>query len=980
MEKDTLKEKDFQHHITNMLVKSGYVQRKSKDFNRQYAMDIDILLQFLETTQPKEMADLKRAFGADYKNTVVNCINNEIVKPERSLLDVLKNGVEINHVSLHMMYNKPASSLNPDLMQKYNQNIFSVAEEIWPSDKERVDIITFLNGLPIFAFELKCEADGQDYTDAINQWKMDRNPANRLFLDRAGCMVFFAMDTTNVFMTTKLERELTRFLPFNQGCADGPDDIDTGAGNPPREDEYATAYIWEDLLQKDSVMELIMKFMFYERNDKGKERLIFPRYHQRDAVRKILADAFANHTSQNYLVQHSAGSGKTKTIVWLAYRLASLHDADNHQIYDNVIIMTDRVNVDRQLQAAVRAIDHQAGLIKTLGDDCTSADLADALNGDTKITVTTIKKFMYITELVEKSKRTYAVIIDEAHSSTTGKEMRDVKATLLFDDSDFVSDQDMINQQLSTNGKLSNVSMFAFTATPKPTTLQLFGRPDKHGFYRAFHLYSMKQAIEEGFILDVLSNYTEYATYYKLTKVASEDPLVEQSKTRKEILRFAELQDVNIRQRIEIVVEHFREHVMSELGGKAKAMVVTASRKEAVHYRQAFDAYIKEKGYTNIKALVAFSGKVTDDDGSEYSETKMNGFAEAKTPERFDTDEYNVLLVADKYQTGFDQPKLCAMYIFKRLRGVNAVQTLSRLNRALPNKKVFVLDFVNTYDDMRNAFAPYYKTTILAKTVTVSDIWELDARITAYAIFDDDDIDAAADILFSKDGIDIKGKNKLNNIFQRTLRRYNSIPTESDKKEFAGDLRSYIRLYEFLTQASGFRNADLLKKYAVYRLFVRYIPKRTSDTGIDLKTLIAAMGFKQKKVGEHKNEPLTSKPIVKLPSAEKFVPQEEDEVELSKIIDDINSMMGTDYATDVVAAAILQVINIMMNDSDLKQKAKVNSEDDFRLAYQKALQKVMMKSYSQNKDFFNMLLKNPEKQNEVFGVFVHSMYKQLKEE
>lgn len=982
MEKRTLGELEFEGEILDHLEKENrYVRRTNKDFDRARAMDDEMLLGFLDATQPDEVATLRRLFGDRYAETVLSCINNELMKPSRSLIDVLKNGVDVSHVHLHLMYRRPASGLNPALEAKYERNTLSVAPEVWVSDKERIDLVIFLNGLALFAIELKCEADGQDYSDAMNQWRQERNPKDRALLERAGCAVLFAMDTSNVYMTTRLAKERTAFLPFNMGKADGPDDVDTGAGNPVRDDgDFSVAYMWEDVLQKDSVIELVSQFMFYERDKEGRETLIFPRYHQRDAVRRILADAYVNGTSENYLVQHSAGSGKTKTIVWLAYRLASLHDANDEQIFDNVVIMTDRVNVDRQLQAAVLALDPKAGMVRTLDASCTSADLADALNGNTKITVTTIQKFMYISDLIKRSVKTYAVIIDEAHSSTTGTEMASVRSSLMIDPGEAATEQDVIDAELRANGKLPNVSMFAFTATPKPTTLQLFGRPDEHGFHRAFHLYSMKQAIEEGFILDVLDNYTEYETYFQLTKTVADDPRVKQSDARRRILRFAELQDVNVAQRVEIIVEHFRENVMGTLGGVAKAMVVTDSRKSAVRYMQAFQRYIDEHGYDDVHALVAFSGKVTVD-GAIYTEPMMNGFPESQTPDRFDGDGYNVMLVADKYQTGYDQPKLCAMYVMKRLRGVNAVQTLSRLNRVprgRRDKQTFVLDFVNSYDDMRDAFAPYYKATMLVNTVTVSDIWELDKRIDAAAVFDPDDIDAASSILLDPDGVDAKGKRKLDNVLKRALRRYMALATDKDKREFAKDLRAFVRFYEFLAQASGFSDEGLYRKHVTYKVFARYIPRTARDTGLDLSALIAAMGFKQRKVGEHKGEKLTSKPFVKLPAADRFVPKDEDEVELSKVIADINSAMGTDYDTGAALAAVMQVVNLMMASDKLRRSAKANTKEEFRLAYDSEIKDAMIRSYSQNKEFFNTLLKDDERAKEVFDVFLGSMYRQMR--
>ncbi|NLD46822.1 MAG: type I restriction endonuclease subunit R, partial [Clostridiaceae bacterium] len=503
--------------------------------------------------------------------------------------------------------------------------------------------------------------------------------------------------------TTRLEGKKTVFKPFNLGNGTG---VSSGKGNPIYEDKYSVSYMWEDILKKETIIDLISRFVFVETNeetnDNGKkkrtEKLIFPRYHQLDVMRKVLADVKENHTSQNYLIQHSAGSGKTKTIAWLAHRLASFHDANDKVIFDNVIIMTDRVVVDRLLQKAITDLEHSSGLIKVMDDNCNSADLAKAIDSNTKIIATTIQKFPYIVDSVANLKeKKFAVIIDEAHSSTAGKNIAAVTKALSSGDDASEDMEEIIVDEIKRNGKQENVSMFAFTATPKPTTIQFFGRISTKGQREAFHIYSMKQAIEEGYIIDVLQNYTEYETFYKINKAIEDNPKYKTKKAKRKIARFAILHDINIAQRIEVIIEHFRTTVMQELGGHAKAMVITGSREEAVKYRIAFEEYIIKKGYNNIHALVAFSGKVKiKGDDTEYSEVYMNeGLLEKDLPKKFDTDDYQVLLVADKYQTGYDQDKLCAMYIMKKLKGVNAVQTISRLNRISPpyEKRTFILDF-----------------------------------------------------------------------------------------------------------------------------------------------------------------------------------------------------------------------------------------------------------------------------------------------
>ena len=777
---EILNEKQYQHFIIDYLkTNNGYLVRKDKNFDRLYAMDREMLFKFLNDTQPNEMDVLSKIYKTDLEETLINYINTEMTKKRGNLLEVLKHGIEISNTHLDLMYTKPATDFNKELISKYEKNIFSIIEEVEASDKERIDLVIFLNGFAIMTFELKCNTKCQSYEDAIYQYRTDRNPKTRLFLFKAGALVNFAMDLEQVYMTTKLEGDSTFFLPFNMGNGEG---VNAGAGNPLFEDKYSVSYMWEDILTKDSIIELISKFILLEIKEetdevtgkkKIKENIIFPRFHQRDALRKVLDDVYENGLTQNYLIQHSAGSGKTNSIAWLAYRLSSLHDKNNKIIFDNIIVVTDRIVVDRQLQSAIMGMEHKSGLIKVMNDKCNSRDLAIALNGNTKIIATTIQKFPYIVDEVDNLKnKKFAVIIDEAHSSTAGKEMAAVTKTLGSGELQINEStaEDLIIDEVSKHGKQENVSMFAFTATPKPTTLQLFGRVNKKGQREAFHIYSMKQAIEEGFILDVLQNYTTYKTYYQINKEIVDDPKCKTNDAKRQIARFVELHETNISQRIEVIVEHFRTTVLNELGGKAKAMVITASREGAVKYRQAFENYIIKKGYDNIHALVAFSGKVTDkNDNKEYTEVGINGFSEDKLPTEFNKDEYKVLLVANKYQTGFDQPKLCAMYILKKLKGVNAVQTLSRLNRICPpyNKKTFILDFVNDYEDIESAFSKYYTTTLLSNSVTPTAIYDIEAKIDGYLLIDPIDIDDANDILYKND-INAKDNKKLTFLFQKT--------------------------------------------------------------------------------------------------------------------------------------------------------------------------------------------------------------------
>ncbi len=995
-----LSEKEYQQYIMQILEKqNGYVIRPNAKFDRRFAIDKEMLFAFLNSTQPDTMEALGKIYGEATEDTIVNFVNAEITKPKSSLLSVLKHGVTIANYKLELMYTKPATTYNADLLKKYNQNIFSVMEEVWASETERVDLVIFLNGFAIMSFELKCNFAGQSYHDAIEQYKKQRSPKTRLFLFKAGCLVNFAMDLQEVYMCTKLADENTNFLPFNMGNGHG---IDAGKGNPIFDDKYSVYYMWDDILQKDTVIDLISEFIFIDRKEdtdevtgkkKVKENLIFPRYHQLDVIRKTVADVTVNCTSQNYLIQHSAGSGKTNSIAWLAHRLSSLHDMQNKMIFDNIIICTDRVVVDRQLQSAILGIEHVTGLIKVLDDKCTAADLSAALLGyimidgkkksigSPKIIATTIQKFPYIVDSVKSLKdKCFAVIIDEAHSSTSGKDMAAITKALGSENlNDDLDAQDMIASELKRTGKQPNVSVFAFTATPKATTLDLFGKVNAKGQKEAFHLYSMKQAIEEGFILDVLANFTEYDTYYRLNKEISEDPQYKTTEAKRQIARFVELHETNIAQRVEVIVEHFRTTVLFELGGQAKAMVITASRQSAVKYRQAFEDYVAKKGYSNIHALVAFSGKVKlDGDETEYTETFMNGFSEDKLPKKFDSDDYNVLLVANKYQTGFDQPKLCAMYVLKKLRGVNAVQTLSRLNRTcLPwDKKTFVLDFVNKYEDIVKAFEPYYTTTLLANTVTPSAVYDIEAKLDGFMILDPYDIQMAAEIIYKKI-IEAKDKNQLRFYMQRAEKRIKEYEVDR-QREIVATIRHFIRFYEFLIQVSCFEDVELHKKYLFLTYLIAFINIRNPGAGFDLSDKIRADNFVQKKGAEHTATKIVSNPVLKLPTAEAFNLTEESVKRLSEIIDELNSRTGKQYDNDVVIKAMLQIRDLLKKSESLRECAKVNTEQDFAFPYYESADDVLIEGLSQNQDFFTLLLNNDDIKKEMLGIFLGEIYKEFK--
>lgn len=993
-----LKEKtDYQAYILEMLEKeNSYLIRNATSFDAGFGMDVELLFDFLEATQKDELEHLEKLYKDKTRQTVLNYINNEINKKNRSLLDVLKHGVEFdNGVILNLMYRKPATKFSIKGEELYYKNILSVMEEVYHKEGERIDLVIFLNGIAIFTFELKCNTSGQTFEDAIRQYKFERDEKTRLLKFKAGCLAHFAMDLNEVYMCTKLKGKSSFFLPFNKGCGEG---INSGKGNPHNENGINVSYMWEDILKKDTVLYLIDKIIFLQKETKKnldtgkkqtKETLIFPRYHQFNAVRKLVNDVLENHTDKNYLIEHSAGSGKTNTIAWLAHRLSSLHDSDDNVIFDTVCIITDRIVVDRQLQSAVLALEHKPGLIKVMDDKCSSADLADALNGNTKIIVTTIHKFMYIHDLVQElSNKTFAVIIDEAHSSTAGSAMESVtyalseskklsEATPVSVEEDEPSMADLIEDEIARSGKQPNVSMIAFTATPKPTTLQLFGCLNEEGKKVAFDLYSMKQAIEEGFILDVLKNYVTYKTYFEINKAIEDDPELETIAAKRKIAKYIELHDTNIAQKVEIIIEHFKNHIMKEIDGKAKAMVITSSRQAAVKYRNEFESYISKHGYTGIRALVAFSSKVTLD-GKEYTEEVMNGISEEELPAAFDTNSYQVLLVANKYQTGFDQPKLCAMYVDKKLRGVNAVQTLSRLNRiCVPyDKKTFVLDFKNDYKDIQDSFAPFYTETVLAETITPSDIRTVEAQVDQYNFLDIDDINDFNEYLYQEKR-SAKDKSKMWSLLDKSLQIINKY-SDLEKLEIRATIKRFIRFYSFLIQATCFESVDLHKKYNFLTYLVKEIEVGGNGNDFDIADKITASNFHQKKTGEQTTE-IESKPEIELPKPNEVFFDEQVKKKLSEIIEEINASCNKNFDVDVVSKSALQMRDIMLKNGHLRDSARNNSLKDFRFAYFDAVQDALIEGYENNKEFYSLLLDDDERKRELMQVFLEDIYKKLRE-
>ena len=971
---------DFQQWILKDLIQyNGYIQRAQSAYSQRLAMDIDILWEFLMSTQEETVEKLLKRFD---RETILNLINQEIIKG--GLLFALKDGVYIENKKLRLMYRRPATDFNEKASHQYNLNRLTVMEEVVYKDQERIDLVIFLNGLALFAIELKLNSSGQSVQDAINQLK-GRDVKNRLFRFNAGVLVSFAVDWMEVYMTTQLKGSDTYFLPFNKGKGEG---IDQGAGNPQNNQGPETEYLWRDLLKKESILQLIERFIFLTPDKKD---IIFPRYQQRRAVNRILEDMRVNHTDRNYLIQHSAGSGKTNTIAWLAHSLVSLHDEENQNIVDTVLVVTDRIVVDRQLQDAIRSIEHQPGVIKVMDDKATSSDLADALAGNTKIVATTIHKFAQINKsnwmsVSVTAEKKFAILIDEAHSSTTGSYMSAVSQVLTetdiengtMDEPQEVSVGDAIEQEIARTGKQDNISIIAFTATPKATTLQLFGSTRPDGSKVPFDLYSMKQAIEEGFILDVLNNYTTYKTYYKLNKAVEEDPELKTTVAKRKIAKFVELSDENIHQKVEIIMDHFITHdIMADLGGHGKAMIVTSGREAAVKYQQAFKKYLKEHHITSIGAAVAFSGRLSLD-GAEFSESSMNGFSEDKLKSKFDTDDYQVLIVANKYQTGFDQPKLLAMYVDKKLRDVAAVQTLSRLNRIVKgyHKKTFILDFKNTYEDINRAFAPYYRETILTETITPSDVFDLDAKIESYGIVDNDDVHAYNQFLYQEKRSS-RDKQKMLALLSNGYARVQRFD-EKEQVNIRKVIRGFLRMYTFLIQATAYQNELLHERYNYLQGLVKMIDVRLGGNDFTIADKIVVDYMKHKQTGFYTVAELEGNYSVTLNKPNLSNVSVEQEKKLSEIIEEINEQLDLDIDDQIAVSGAVSIRELMKKNPKLKQSALVNSREDFEFSFEDEIDKALTDGYTQNQDFFGVLLSNEDFKKRIAKIFIDDVYQSFK--
>jgi type I restriction enzyme, R subunit len=975
----SLDEISFEEFIANWLVTHGGYQAvkndkeqgSPRDFDAERGLDRPELFTFIGATQSTAWAELIKRYGGDAglaQDKFLGRVASEIDK--RGTVDVLRHGVVDHGVTLRLAYFRPAHGLTPGLMERYRANRLTVTRQLrYQAGSDRaVDLALFVNGIPVATVELKNQLTGQAVEQAVGQYRHDRDPRNVTLGRRA--LVHFAVDTRRAMMTTRLQGPATRFLPFNRGNGHG-------AGNPPNPGGHETAYLWERVWQRDAWLDLLARFVHVEKPAAGRGSrrpgtVIFPRFHQWDCVRRLEDAARVEGVGSSYLVQHSAGSGKSNTIAWLAHRLSTLHDDADRKVFDKVVVITDRVVLDRQLQDTIYQFEHAHGVVERI--DKHSGQLAAALAGEqARIIITTLQKFPFILDRVEAlPARRYAVIVDEAHSSQTGEAAKELRRVLGAgastrdqgqNDADLPADEveDALTAAVEARGRQPNLGFFAFTATPKGRTLELFGRPGPlSGKHEPFHLYSMRQAIEEGFIHDVLASYTTYETFWHIEKTISEDPSFETAKARRAIARFVTLHEHNLAQRAEVVVEHFRQHIARKVAGRAKAMVVTSSRQHAVRFYRALRHYIDQQGY-DLGVLVAFSGSVSDD-GVEVTESKLNRLPETETADRFDTDDYRLLVVAEKFQTGFDQPKLYAMYVDKTLTGLAAVQTLSRLNRTDPDKDgTFVLDFVNDASEIAKAFEPYYGETV-APPSDPNLLYDTRHALDEFGVLRAEEAEAFARLLL----VNRADHGRLHGVLSLAIARFEDLD-KGEQDRFRDALARFVRTYSFLSLLVPFGDTSLERDYLFGRALLRLIRADAGET-VDLSTAVELTHLRLERqfsgsvsltgdVGEVHT--------VYSGDGRQHEPEPEP---LSHIIERLNQLYGTDW-TDADRLVFDATANDLVNDRTMQAQAVNNTAENFLLVFGERFQEALLGRMERNEQVIFKFLDDPELAREVIRLY-----------
>ncbi len=969
-------ERIFENEVCDHLASNGWTvlthPKQAVSYDKALAIFPDDLLAFVQETQPTEWAKFKKWHNGQSEAMFVKRVAKQL--DTHGTLHVLRHGFKDVDAKFQLCQFRPANKKNPKVVAAYKANRLTVVRQLHYSlnNEKSIDMVLFINGLPVATVELKTDTT-QNIANAIKQYKEDRLPKDHktkeietLLQFKTRALVHFAVSTDEVFMTTKLDGDKTFFLPFNLGKPDGLGGA--GAGNPPAPAGlgYPTWYLWHQVLARDVWLDIFGNFLHLERKEvigfdgkkSIKESLIFPRYHQLEAVLRLVKASAEEGAGVSYLIQHSAGSGKSNTIAWTSHRLSNLHNDADQKVFDSVVVITDRKVLDRQLQETISQFEHKKGVVQTIDQD--SEQLAKALMDGVPVIVTTIQKFPFILSKVQgMGAKRFALVIDEAHSSQSGSAAQKLRRALTTDgapqkltaeldgqtyevdvdvslDPEDLTSEDVINSVMRARQRPTNVSYFAFTATPKSKTLELFGRPGTDGKPAAFHVYSMRQAIEEGFILDVLKHYVSYKTFYKLGSAADEK-LVPQKKAKKTLARYANLHPYNIAQKVVVIVEHFREHVAAKIGGRAKAMVVTDGRLAAFRYKRAMDKYIKDRGYqTQLRTLVAFSGSIKDPDlgEDEFTEASLNPDIKGQEPsEAFKSDEYRVLLVANKYQTGFDQPLLHAMYVDKRLSGVMAVQTLSRLNRTCVGKEdTFVLDFVNKPEEILASFQPYYRTAQLEDVTDPNIVHELQVKLDKASVYYATEVEAFAQAFFDPKGKQAGMHAQLKPAADRFKVLVEDAPETADA--FRKDLGTFLRMYDFLSQIIPYNDAELERLYVFGKSLMPRI-QETGDTGsmLDLDSDVRLTHYRLQKLGEQKLD-LASGDVVVLPPVTEAGTGKTDADEqkrLSEIVDRMNDLFSGDLSEADLVGYVTTLKGKLLENETLAEQARNNTARQFEL-------------------------------------------------
>lgn len=998
-------EKQFESNIEAFLISpaGGYEKATDTGYTSSSGMALDIhtLVGFVKATQPIMWQRFEKQCNSDPYKKFYKSFEDAVQMD--GLLSVMRHGFKHRGMDFKVCYFKPESTLNDVAVKRYEQNVCQCIRQWHYSEQNNnsVDMMLAINGIPVVAIELKNQLTGQNVDNAKLQWQYDRDRREPAFWLNHRILAYFAVDLYEAWMTTELKGPETYFLPFNQGSNGAGND--GGAGNPQADgDNYVTSYIWENVLQKDSLLDIIQKFISLEVKAEKKDgknvtkrRLIFPRFHQLDVVRKLVADVRENGSGRNYLIQHSAGSGKSNSIAWTAYRLASLHNAENEPIFTSVVIVTDRRNLDAQLQETITGFDHTLGSVCAIDEKKSSKDLRDALNGGKRIIVTTLQKFPVIYEEVDDTTdKRFAIIVDEAHSSQTGSSAMKLKAALA-DVSDALKEyaelegkaeeevldaDDRLIREMISHGKHKNLSFFAFTATPKSATLEMFGTEWNDGSYHPYHIYSMRQAIEEGFILDVLQNYTTYKTCYQIAKNTADNPDVPQSKALKTIKKYEELHPYNIQQKSAIIVETFRDVTKKKIQGKGKMMVVTSSRLAAVRYYHEIKRYLETNGYKDVEILAAFSGSIKDPDDQrdiEWTESKLNGVNESQTKQVFH-DDGNILIVAEKYQTGFDEPLLHTMIVDKKLRGVKAVQTLSRLNRTHPDKQdTFIIDFVNTKEDILKAFQPFYQETSLSQEINTDLIYKTQKMLRNFKIYDDSDIEKVNKIYFDEDK---RKANKIQAAITNALlpvqQKYNALNQEQ-RYQFRKLCRTFVKWYGYITQITRMFDKQMHEEYIFCSYLAKVVPADPS-VPFELGDRVKLEYYNLEKTYEGSiNLVKEEKGVYDPAKLKKPVKLEETLSPLEQVIEKINEQyMGNFTEGDkVVITALHQKLK---NNKKLVKAAKTDGRQIFeKNIFPQLFDDAAQEAYIESTETYTKLFEDAGKYRAIMGALAHAMFDEL---